>query len=127
MSYFCRKICLVFCVVVCLLPKILLGQEGRERPRTDQPDPNLASEIVQLCRAAPEVSEQTLFAQFSNAHLDMDKDYLWRQIHIVLFETARSRGRSVADCARMVREAGFTLRKGPSPALQGPLRKAAVA
>ena len=38
-------------------------------------------------------------------------------------DTARGRGRTVADCARMVTEAGFTLRKGPSPALQGPLRR----
>jgi biotin synthase len=38
-------------------------------------------------------------------------------------ETATSRGRSVVECARMIREAGFTLRQGPSPALQGPLRK----
>lgn len=39
-----------------------------------------------------------------------------------LHETSRGRGRTVADCARMIGDAGFTLRKGPSPALQGPLR-----
>ena len=38
-------------------------------------------------------------------------------------ETSRGRGRTVADCARMLHEAGFRWRKGPSPALQGPLRK----
>ena len=38
-------------------------------------------------------------------------------------ETAGGRGRTVADCARMIRAAGFTLRVGPSPALQGPLRR----
>ena len=38
-------------------------------------------------------------------------------------ETSCGRGRTVADCARMLHEAGFRWRKGPSPALQGPLRK----
>lgn len=38
-------------------------------------------------------------------------------------ETSRSRGRTVADCTKMLHEAGFVLRKGPSPAFQGPLRK----
>ncbi len=38
-------------------------------------------------------------------------------------DTSRGRGRTVADCSRMVTEAGFSLRKGPSPALQGPLRR----
>ena len=37
-------------------------------------------------------------------------------------DTTRNRGRSVAECQRMLWETAFTLRKGPSPALQGPLR-----
>lgn len=42
-------------------------------------------------------------------------------------ETSTSRGRSVAECAHMIRDAGFTLRRGSSPALQGPLRKQVAA
>ncbi|MGV3720680.1 MAG: radical SAM protein [Actinomycetota bacterium] len=38
-------------------------------------------------------------------------------------DTSRNRGRSVADCQRMLIDAGHTLRVGPSPALQGPYRK----
>jgi biotin synthase len=38
-------------------------------------------------------------------------------------DTSRNRGRSVADCQRMLVDAGHTLRVGPSPALQGPYRK----
>ena len=37
-------------------------------------------------------------------------------------DTTRGRGRTVSECKRMIKEAGFELRSGPSPALQGPLR-----
>ncbi len=37
-------------------------------------------------------------------------------------DTSRHRGRTVADCHRMVADAGFSIRRGPSPALQGPYR-----
>lgn len=37
-------------------------------------------------------------------------------------DTARGRGRTVAECLRMLRDAGLEPREGPSPALLGPLR-----
>jgi biotin synthase len=39
-------------------------------------------------------------------------------------DTTTNRGRSVSDCRRMVHDAGFEVRNGPSPAVQGPLRRA---
>ncbi|MCC6443069.1 MAG: radical SAM protein [Armatimonadetes bacterium] len=38
-------------------------------------------------------------------------------------ETSKSRAWSVKDCQKMLLESGFTLRRGASPAMQGPLRK----